>query len=131
MLSLLQSCHDLHDTDSRLNLSSAYRGTIPSLHAALWEILYWSYICWNIFLIARFGVGQNLYIYKQTLKAPANDWTAAVTDWYDEVALFRNRDVQPFAFSTATGHYTQVVWSTTDKVSSSRCKDNLRGDFKY
>jgi len=64
----------------------------------------------------RFGVGQNLYIYKQTLKAPANDWTAAVTDWYDEVALFRNKDVQPFAFSTATGHYTQVVWSTTDKV---------------
>lgn len=71
------------------------------------------------FLIARFGVGQNLYIYKQTLKAPANDWTAAVTDWYDEVALFRNKDVQPFAFSTATGHYTQVVWSTTDKVRSS------------
>lgn len=64
----------------------------------------------------RFGVGQNLYIYKQTLKAPANDWVAAVTDWYDEVALFRNKDVQPFAFSTATGHYTQVVWSTTDKV---------------
>ena len=76
--------------------------------------------CYKIaVLIARFGVGQNLYIYKQTLKAPANDWTAAVTDWYDEVALFRNKDVQPFAFSTATGHYTQVVWSTTDKVSGS------------
>ena len=76
----------------------------------------------HIFLV-RFGVGQNLYIYKQTLKAPANDWVAAVTDWYDEVALFRNKDVQPFAFSTATGHYTQVVWSTTDKVKASSCPD--------
>ena len=73
--------------------------------------------CYKItVLIARFGVGQNLYIYKQTLKAPANDWTAAVTDWYDEVALFRNKDVQPFAFSTATGHYTQVVWADTEEL---------------
>ena len=78
------------------------------------------------YLYFRFGVGQNLYIYKQTLKAPANDWTAAVTDWYDEVTLFRNKDVQPFAFSTATGHYTQVVWSTTDKVRSPPpCETNI------
>lgn len=65
---------------------------------------------------SRFGVGQNLYIYKQTLKAPPNDWTKAVTDWYDEVALFNNKDVEPFKFSSPTGHYTQVVWSETDKV---------------
>ena len=116
MLSLLRSCHDLHDTGSRLNLSSAYRGNDFSLVRTITLI-----ICYKIaVLIVRFGVGQNLYIYKQTLKAPANDWTAAVTDWYDEVALFRNKDVQPFAFSTATGHYTQVVWSTTDKVRGVR-----------
>jgi len=57
---------------------------------------------------SRFGVGQNLYIYKQTLKAANNDWVKAVTDWYDEVALFRNKDVEPFSFSLETGHYTQV-----------------------
>ena len=56
----------------------------------------------------RFGVGQNLYIYKQTLKAPDNDWTKAVTDWYDEVELFSNKYVEPFQFSTETGHFTQV-----------------------
>jgi len=65
---------------------------------------------------SRFGVGQNLYIYKQTLKAANNDWVKAVTDWYDEVALFRNKDVEPFSFSLETGHYTQVIWSETDKV---------------
>merc|ERR1719245_2448515 len=65
---------------------------------------------------SRFGVGQNLYIYKQTLKAPPNDWTKAVTDWYDEVALFNNKDVEPFKFSSPTGHFTQVVWAKTDKV---------------
>ena len=59
-------------------------------------------------IFPRFGVGQNLYIYKQTLKAADNDWVKAVTDWYDEVALFRNRDVEPFSFSLETGHYTQV-----------------------
>ena len=59
-------------------------------------------------IFLRFGVGQNLYIYKQTLKAANNDWVKAVTDWYDEVALFRNKDVEPFSFSLETGHYTQV-----------------------
>merc|ERR1711976_689683 len=72
--------------------------------------------CSNCRKTSRFGVGQNLYIYKQTLKAPANDWTKAVTDWYDEVALFNKKDVEPFKFSSPTGHYTQVVWSETDKV---------------
>lgn len=64
----------------------------------------------------RFGVGQNLYIYKQTQRKPDNDWEKAVTDWYDEVEIFSNKHVEPFKFSTPTGHYTQVVWADTDKV---------------
>ena len=67
-------------------------------------------------LIGRFGVGQNLYIYKQTLASPANDWDKAVTDWYEEVTLFSNKNVEPFKFSSPTGHYTALVWADTDKV---------------
>jgi len=72
--------------------------------------------CSNCRRTDRFGVGQNLYIYKQTQKRPDNDWEKAVTDWYDEVEIFSNKHVEPFKFSTPTGHYTQVVWAETDKV---------------
>jgi len=65
---------------------------------------------------SRFGVGQNLYIYKQTLAPPDNDWDKAVTDWYEEVTLFSKKHVEPFKFSSPTGHYTALVWANTDKV---------------
>jgi len=64
----------------------------------------------------RFGVGQNLYIYKQSVAAPANDWEKAVTDWYEEVKDFTSNRIEPFQFSSATGHYTQLVWAETDRV---------------
>jgi len=64
----------------------------------------------------RFGVGQNLYIYKQTLAIPETDWEKAVTDWYEEVTLFSRKHVEPFKFSSPTGHYTALVWADTDKV---------------
>ena len=67
---------------------------------------------WNF----RFGVGQNLYIYKQTLAIPETDWEKAVTDWYEEVTLFSRKHVEPFKFSSPTGHYTALVWADTDKV---------------
>ena len=38
-------------------------------------------------------MGQNLYIYKQSIRLPPQDWERAVTDWYDEVALFSNKKV--------------------------------------
>ena len=44
----------------------------------------------------RFGVGQNLFIYKQTKKSAATSWARAIASWYDEVALFSNRWVKPF-----------------------------------
>ena len=44
-------------------------------------------------MLVRFGVGQNLFIYKQSMRLPARDWGRAVTDWYDEVTLFSNKKV--------------------------------------
>merc|ERR1719334_2034682 len=63
----------------------------------------------------RFGVGQNLYIYKQSQAAP-NNWEGAVADWYSEVKDFNSRNIEPFSFTSNTGHYTQVVWAETDRV---------------
>ena len=39
-----------------------------------------------------------------------------MTDWYEEVTLFSNKHVEPFKFSSPTGHYTALVWASTDKV---------------
>jgi len=66
--------------------------------------------------VERWGVGQNLYIYKQSIRKADNDWEKAVTDWYEEVTLFSNKQVEPFKFSAAIGHYSQLVWADTDKV---------------
>lgn len=66
--------------------------------------------------IPRFIVGQNLYIYKQSRKSAATDWTRGITDWYNEVELFGKERVKPFRFSTDVGHYTAMVWSHTNKV---------------
>ena len=46
------------------------------------------YLNVNVIYTARFVVGQNLYIYKQSRKSAATDWTRGITDWYDEVELF-------------------------------------------
>ena len=56
----------------------------------------------------RFAVGQNLYIYRMMNRAPNNDWTRAITDWYDEVTLYSNEDVDRWKYHSETGHYTQV-----------------------
>ncbi len=54
--------------------------------------------------LERFGVGQNLYIYKQTRMSAATDWTRAIKDWYDEVALFSKSAVKPFRYIKAQLH---------------------------
>lgn len=66
--------------------------------------------------VDRWGVGQNLYIYKQSLRLPQTNWKRAVTDWYDEVRLFNRKHVQPFQFRAAIGHFSQLVWADTYKV---------------
>lgn len=65
----------------------------------------------------RFGVGQNLYIYKQSQQTKTeNDWNRAINDWYSEVDDFSPLNIEPFKFSSDTGHYTQVVWARSYKV---------------
>ena len=66
--------------------------------------------------VGRFGVGQNLYIFKQTVRLANTDWERAVTDWYDEVELFSKDQVEPFQFSPEYGHYTALAWADTDRV---------------
>ena len=69
-----------------------------------------------ILSLSRFGVGQNLYIYKQSTAGADNDWERAVADWYGEVRDFSSDNIEPFKFSSNTGHYTQVVWAESDRV---------------
>lgn len=66
--------------------------------------------------VSRFGVGQNLYIYKQTQSLGKFRWTQAVTDWYDEVELFSRKKIDPFQFASPYGHYSQLVWANTNKI---------------
>ena len=47
-------------------------------------------------IAARFKVGQNLYIYKQSRKSAATNWERGITDWYNEVELFGKERVKPF-----------------------------------
>ena len=61
-------------------------------------------------------VGQNLYIYKQTLRRPNVDWARALSAWFAEVKLFRSKDVSPFKFNKKWGHYSQMMWADTSSV---------------
>ena len=38
---------------------------------------------------------------------------------FKQVRLFNRRDVKPFVFDAAIGHYSQMVWADTYKVISS------------
>ena len=44
--------------------------------------------------VYRWGVGQNLYVYKQSLRRADTDWERAVKDWYEEVMLFSRDKVR-------------------------------------
>ena len=71
---------------------------------AVWVVLLVVWVVWwcgwfggekydLLFCCDRFGVGQNLYIYKQSLRRAETDWEKAVEDWYDEVTLFSSAKV--------------------------------------
>ena len=65
------------------------------LYKVLWYALYYILyiISYNIPCYTRFGVGQNLYVYKQSIRRAETDWERAVQDWYEEVTLFNNSKV--------------------------------------
>ncbi|GFG39604.1 hypothetical protein Cfor_02878, partial [Coptotermes formosanus] len=68
--------------------------------------------------VSRFSVGQNVYLSWTTGVPPdgQQDWSSAGLSWYNEVPLFNRSNVNPFQYSSATGHYTQEVWAETYKI---------------
>ncbi|XP_042240701.1 CRISP/Allergen/PR-1-like [Homarus americanus] len=66
--------------------------------------------------VSRFGVGQNLFISFQSNFDTQIQWNRAIKAWYDEVVDFDPSDIKPFQFSTAVGHYTQMMWWNTYTV---------------
>nr|XP_053629286.1 uncharacterized protein LOC128686406 isoform X2 [Cherax quadricarinatus] len=66
--------------------------------------------------VSRFSVGQNIFVSYQSNYDTSIQWDRALKSWYDEVALFSPTNIQPFKFTSALGHYTQMVWFSTDRV---------------
>jgi len=87
--------------------------TIAQMHA---DQCLFEHDCSDCRKVDRFRVGQNLYIYKQTIRPAPVNWVRAVTSWYEEVSMFSNKKVSPFQFSHETGHYSQLVWAATTQV---------------
>lgn len=61
------------------------------------------------------GVGENLYVSYTTQPSVAADTlaTSAVRAWYEEVKDYNYADP---GFSSATGHFTQVVWQGSTQL---------------
>ncbi|XP_051163653.1 venom allergen 3 homolog [Leptopilina boulardi] len=70
--------------------------------------------CRNVY---RFTVGQNVATLSNTgTSHPVNIITRLVQLWYDEVALFDSRQVERVTNFDRVGHYTQMLWATSDKL---------------
>jgi len=69
----------------------------------------------------RNGAGENLYVYYTTASAIAPDTLAknAVDSWYNEVKLY---NYAAPGFSSATGHFTQVVWKSSTQLGCATAK---------
>ena len=61
-------------------------------------------------------VGQNVYLQKISKKVPGIPFKG-VKKWFDEIKKFDAQQINPFAFTYKTGHFTQIVWATTTEVS--------------
>ena len=63
----------------------------------------------------RNNAGENLYVYYTTAPSISSDSLAntAVKSWYDEVKLYNYNSP---GFSSATGHFTQVVWKGSTQL---------------
>ena len=70
--------------------------------------------------VARFKVGQNVYeagsFGRPSGEGAAPTIRAGLNSFFDEVKLFSSRGVDRYAFSSGTGHYTQMVWARTDRL---------------
>lgn len=54
--------------------------------------------------------GENIYMSSKTKLTDSQAVIEATNSWYNEVSKYNYRRA---AFSSATGHFTQVVWSST------------------
>ena len=63
----------------------------------------------------RNNAGENLYVYYTTAPSISSDSLAntAVQSWYDEVKAYNYNSP---GFSSATGHFTQVVWKSSTQL---------------
>ncbi|KAK4291427.1 hypothetical protein Pmani_035743 [Petrolisthes manimaculis] len=66
--------------------------------------------------VGRFAVGQNLFISFQSNFDRRVQWGRAIKAWYDEVQDFPNDNIMQFQFSAPVGHYTQLMWWSSDKI---------------
>jgi uncharacterized protein YkwD len=69
----------------------------------------------------RKGAGENLYVYYTTATSinSNNLANSAVDSWYDEVKQY---NYAAPAFSSATGHFTQVVWKGSTQLGCGASK---------
>lgn len=62
----------------------------------------------------RNGAGENLYVFYTTGNAPGDAVASkAVQSWYDEI---KDYNFSAPGFSSATGHFTQVVWKSSTRL---------------
>lgn len=67
--------------------------------------------------VENFDVGQNLYQASIiSSKPPSAHWGDAISSWYSEIHRFTPESINPFIDDDATGHFTQMAWSSTWKV---------------
>jgi len=80
-------------------------------------------------------VGQNMYMSMSTANScQSQDWPGATKAWYDEVTKpgFSANDIEPYKFSSGTGHYTAVVWADTTRVGCGyTCCYNANSQYKW
>ncbi|KAM8734564.1 cysteine-rich venom protein [Acanthopagrus schlegelii] len=69
-----------------------------------------------------YGMGENLFYSSVPLS-----WTDVITAWHNEVALFK----YPDGDWKKTGHYTQVVWSTSYRVGCGMTHCASKGVYFY
>jgi len=76
--------------------------------------------CWFALFAERFNVGQNLALFFTNGPFFPEPETR-VQAWYDEISLY-SYSPGPFKFSTETGHFTQIVWGSTNRLGCARSR---------
>ncbi|CAF1497352.1 unnamed protein product [Adineta ricciae] len=67
----------------------------------------------NKFQHSNNGYGENLYMSSSSVPITTVDGRQATQSWYDEIQYYNfNRP----GFSSKTGHFTQVVWESSDRL---------------